>query len=140
MSEDGPIVAAQLAAVEVAGRRLVDRMRRYPASYWRRAAGAHGSVAELTQQLVQRLAEFEHAVEVGSASAPQRWRHPAPPPYPGALPDRLAVVTADFAAAIRAAPADKQVWYDDELVPLPRVITAAGDEIGRTNEALSGIK
>ena len=140
MCEDGPIAAAQLAAVEAAGALLADRMRRYPASYWRRAAGQQRSVADVTQHLVQRLAEFEHAVEVGSAPAPERWRHPAPPSYPGALPDHLAVVTADFAAAARAAPADWQVWYDGELVALLRVITAAGEEIGRTKQVLSDIR
>jgi hypothetical protein len=84
------------------------------------------------QALVTSLARLEHAVAIGAAERPAAWRSPAPPAYPSALPDRLAVVSNDLVAALRAAPAQHQVWYADELVPIATLAAAAVAQVGAT--------
>lgn len=106
-------------------RRLVDRTRRYSAGRWRTAA-SQGTVADVVEALVTTLARLEHAVEVGPADPPQHWRSPSAAPYPGALPDRLAVVSTDLVAALRAAPDDHRAWYGGALVPVDELAAAAG--------------
>lgn len=123
--------------LERAAGRLVDTCRRLPVARWHARVDAGGSAADLVQQLVTWLAEVEHAVEIGQAQRPKAWRSPAPAPYPGALPDRLAVVSNDLIAALKLAPGDKQAWRDGELVTVAALADAALVEIQAVHSAVS---
>ncbi|MEO6715287.1 MAG: hypothetical protein ABIM89_17950 [Mycobacteriales bacterium] len=116
--------------IEDRSRSLVETTRRYSTGQWRRSTGV-ASVAESVQALVTRLAELEHAVEVAAGERPAAWRSPSPAPYPGALPDRLAVVSNDLVAVLRAAPGDLQVWYADELVAVVEIAKVAAAAVRR---------
>jgi hypothetical protein len=120
-----PSPADLAAALEVAVGRFVAAARRFAAARWQSPVGSDRTVAAAMQALVTRLAELEHAVAIGTAPPPAAWRSPAAPPYPGALPDRLAVVGHDLVVALRAAPPEWQVWYAGGLVPVADLAAAA---------------
>lgn len=115
---------------------MVDVSRRFSTAHWARPVGSgpvdQRSVEAAVQALVTSLAELEHAVEVGPATPPAAWRSPAPAPYPGALPDRLAVVAHDVVAALRAAPDGHQVWYVAHIVPVGQLAAAAVEAVMAT--------
>ena len=122
--------------LEVAAGRLVDASRRFSTAQWARPVGSRTAdqhpVEAAVQALVTSLAELEHAVEVGPATPPAAWRSPAPAPYPGALPDRLAVVAHDLVAALRAAPDGQQVWYAAHLIPVGQLVAGAVAQVRAT--------
>lgn len=121
MTERTPALPELVDDLEAAATRLVATARRCTATRW--GAGSP-SLAETVQSLVTLLAELEHAVEIGAGQRPGAWRSPALAPYPGALPDRLAVVSKDLIAALRAAPPNHQVWYADALGPVEQLAMA----------------
>lgn len=120
--------------LEAAVASLVAWARRMPSAGWKKRAGSD-TAAEVLQALVTELAELGHAVEVGARSRPDRWRSPAPAPYPGALADRLAVVGRDLVDALRAAPPDHQAWYADEQAPAHALARAALDAVSKAATA-----
>lgn len=122
MTERSPALPELVDDFEAAATRLVATTRRAAAARW--GAGSP-SLAETVQSLVTLLAELDHAVEIGAGQRPGTWRSPAPAPYPGALPDRLAVVSTDLIAALRAAPPNHQVWYADAPAPVEQLAAAA---------------
>lgn len=138
MTERSHSPADVATGIETLARQLVDRARGWTPTRWLGKAGPDASRAHVVQELVVTLAELEHAAATGDGQPPAAWRSPAPPPYPGALPDRLAVVTYDLVAALRQARQGQDVWYAGKPAPLQVLAAAALAEIERSWALLRG--